>query len=97
MFVINKYVLHEYENRIVMSEIPYHHLVDATGLACPMPLLKAKQALRYMADGEVLKVIATDGGSVRDVSVFVEHSPHEMLGMSEIDACYTYFIKKNNV
>ena len=53
--------------------------VDAIGLTCPMPLLKAKRALNGLAGGGTLRVRATDPGSVRDFEVFCERSGHELL------------------
>lgn len=52
------------------------HELDARGLSCPLPLLKAKQQLNRMAGGESLRVLATDPGSVRDFRVFCEQSGH---------------------
>ncbi|GGC02549.1 transcriptional regulator [Marinobacterium zhoushanense] len=69
-------------------------VLDASGLNCPLPLLKAKQALNKMAPGEVLKVIATDAGSVRDFRVYVEHSDHEMLNSFTEGEQYIYIIKR---
>ena len=46
------------------------HILDVKGLSCPMPLLKAKKALNEMAGGELIRVLATDPGSVRDFDVF---------------------------
>ncbi len=57
--------------------------VDATGLACPMPLLKAKRALNAMQVGQRLRVLATDQGSVRDFRVFAEQSGHLLLDSAE--------------
>lgn len=53
--------------------------VDATGLICPMPLLKAKQALNAMARGQHLRVVATDPGSERDFEVFCRQSGHVLV------------------
>ena len=53
--------------------------LDATGLTCPMPLLKAKKALNELAVGDRLRVVATDPGSVRDFRVFAEQSGHLLL------------------
>lgn len=78
-----------------MSEFYFDQLLDATELNCPMPLLKTKQALRYLDVGQVLKVIATDAGSVRDFSAFIEHSEHRMLEMFESDSQYFYYIEKH--
>lgn len=57
----------------------FDYLVDASGEACPLPLLKAKQQLNKMFPGECLKVIATDSGSVRDFASFIALTPHEFL------------------
>jgi tRNA 2-thiouridine synthesizing protein A len=69
--------------------------VDATGLACPMPLLQAKRALNAMQLGQRLRVLATDQGSVRDFRVFAEQSGHLLLDRTEVDGVYTYLIEKN--
>ena len=68
--------------------------VDATGLQCPMPLLKAKRALNAMQSGERLQVLATDGGSVRDFTVFCEQSGHTLLASDEDKGVYRYLLQK---
>jgi len=68
--------------------------VDATGLACPMPLLKAKRALNVMQVGQRLRVLATDQGSVRDFRVFAEQSGHLLLDSAELDGVYSYLLEK---
>lgn len=69
--------------------------VDARGLECPMPLLKAKRALNGMASGEQLRILATDSGSQRDFRVFAEQSGHSLLA-SEVDGdVYRYLLQKN--
>jgi tRNA 2-thiouridine synthesizing protein A len=68
--------------------------VDACGLRCPLPLLKAKQALRDLAPGDLLRVLATDGGSVRDFQAFAQISGHELVGFSERDTIFCYLLKK---
>ncbi|MDA0789999.1 MAG: sulfurtransferase TusA family protein [Proteobacteria bacterium] len=68
--------------------------LDACGLTCPMPLLKAKQALNGMDKGLVLEVIATDPGSVRDFEVFARQSGHELLESSAADGVYRYRLRK---
>jgi len=69
--------------------------VDATGLACPMPLLQAKRALNAMRPGQRLRVLATDQGSVRDFRVFAEQSGHRLLQSDEADGVYRYLIEKS--
>ena len=68
--------------------------LDARGLDCPMPLLKAKRALNAMAPGERLEVLATDRGSVRDFEVFSRQSGHPLLLSEERDGVYRYLIEK---
>ena len=74
----------------------YDELLDASGLNCPMPLLKTKQSLKNMSAGQVLKVIATDAGSWRGIQVFVNNSAHDLLLAEEVEAQYCYWIKKGN-
>lgn len=69
--------------------------LDVTGLACPMPLLKAKRALNAMVAGQRLKVLATDQGSVRDFQVFARQSGHSLLASDEADGVYTHLLQKN--
>lgn len=68
--------------------------VDARGLRCPLPLLKAKQALNAMAVGESLRVLATDQGSVRDFRTYTDLSGHVLLSFTEQDGEYCYLIEK---
>ena len=69
--------------------------LDAIGLACPMPLLKAKRALNGMQVGQRLRVLATDQGSVRDFRVFAEQSGHQLLESTEVEGMYTYLLQKS--
>ncbi len=69
-------------------------LLDATGLTCPMPLLKAKKALNAMAGNEVLKILATDPGSVRDFQVFAEQSGNTLLESRQDGDTYVYLLRK---
>lgn len=68
--------------------------LDVSGLDCPLPLLKAKQALNKLPAGETLRVIATDSGSVRDFRVFCELSGNILLESSESDGIYSYLLQK---
>ena len=69
-------------------------LLDACGLNCPLPLLKAKQALNAMESGLVLEVICTDSGSVRDFQVFSEQSGHKLLASDVGSDVYRYWLQK---
>ena len=56
----------------------FDHELDAVGLNCPMPVLRAKKSLSKMASGEVLRIVATDPGSVRDFEAFARTTGHEL-------------------
>jgi TusA-related sulfurtransferase len=75
-----------------MSDIV--HELDARGLDCPMPLLKAKQALSRLQQGEQLKVLATDAGSVRDFKTFADLSGHKLLQSEQQGDEYIYVLEK---
>ncbi len=68
--------------------------LDASGLACPMPIIKTKKAVDALQVGQVLKLIATDPGSVSDVSAWTGKTGHELLGHEEIDGKHIFYIKK---
>ncbi len=68
-------------------------VLDVKGMRCPMPLLKAKQALNRMASGEELCVLATDPGSVRDFEVFARQSGHELLEHSVEGDVFRYRLR----
>jgi tRNA 2-thiouridine synthesizing protein A len=68
--------------------------LDTRGLDCPLPLLKAKQALNRMASGERLQVLATDPGSQRDFRVFAEQSGHRLLQSEARDGEFFYELEK---
>lgn len=70
-------------------------VVDASGLTCPLPLLKAKQALNNMEVGQQLRVIATDQGSLRDFQVFAEQSGHILLRAQHNKGTYEYLLQKS--
>nr|WP_298056435.1 sulfurtransferase TusA family protein [uncultured Halomonas sp.] len=69
-------------------------VLDASGLHCPLPLLKAKQALAELAPGQLLEVHSTDAGSWRDMASFTEQSAHTLEGREQRDDRYIYWIRK---
>ena len=78
-----------------MTDVLEHDsLLDASGLNCPLPLLKAKMVLNQMSSGAVLKVIATDAGSQRDFRTFARLAGHELLGEQEDSGVYRYWVRK---
>jgi TusA-related sulfurtransferase len=71
-------------------------VLDVKGLNCPMPLLKAKKALNEMAPDELLEVLATDPGSVRDFEVFSKQSGHRLLESRQDGDTYVYVLRKKH-
>lgn len=68
--------------------------LDARGLNCPLPILKTRKSLEGMATGEVLKVVSTDAGSVKDMQAFAKQTGNELLGSQEAGKEYVFFLKK---
>ncbi len=68
--------------------------LDASGLNCPLPLLKAKLELNRLPSGAVLKVIATDAGSQRDFRAFARLAGHELLREEAEAGCFRYWLRK---
>ena len=71
--------------------------LDASGLNCPLPILRTKKALAELTAGQVLKVIATDPGSVKDMQAFAKQTGNELLSSAEEGGKYQFFMKKIRV
>ena len=69
--------------------------LDATGLNCPLPILRAKKALASLDSGKVLRIIATDPGSVKDFDAFAKQTGNELLESTEEGGKYFFMIKKS--
>ncbi len=70
-------------------------VLDATGLNCPLPILKAKIALKSLANGQTLEILSTDPSSVVDFAAFCRATGNELLQLNEQDGVLTYLIRKN--
>lgn len=68
--------------------------LDASGLNCPLPILRAKKALNDMTSGQILRIIATDPGSVKDFDAFAKQTGNELLESTEEGGKFYYWIKK---
>ena len=68
--------------------------VDSRGLNCPLPILKAKRALADMQSGDVLKVIATDPGSVRDFQAFAKQTGNTLLDQQTVDKEFIHLMRR---
>jgi TusA-related sulfurtransferase len=77
-----------------MSDTTITRTLDASGLACPMPIVRTKQAIDELASGDVLEVISTDRGSLRDVPAWASSTGHELLGTDEAGDRFTFLIRK---
>ena len=70
------------------------HLLDARGLNCPLPILKARKALKTVNAGETLEVLATDPGSVADFQAFCRMTGNELVEHSENNGEYRFLLRK---
>ena len=68
--------------------------LDARGLNCPLPILRAKKALAEVASGQGLKILSTDPGSVKDFAAFAKQTGNELLSTAEAGGEFTFFMKK---
>jgi tRNA 2-thiouridine synthesizing protein A len=68
--------------------------IDTRGLNCPLPILKAKKALSDMNAGDVLKVVATDPGSMRDFQAFARQTGHELMEQSTQGSEFIHFLRR---
>jgi tRNA 2-thiouridine synthesizing protein A len=68
--------------------------LDARGLGCPLPIIKTKKSLNELTPGQILRVIATDPGSVADMQAFTEQTGNQLLSSEVQNKDYVFFIKK---
>lgn len=72
----------------------FHQELDVRGLNCPLPILRTKKALAGMESGQVLHVLATDPGSVKDFAAFARQTGNELLGQKEEGSVFEFFLKR---
>ena len=68
--------------------------LDTRGLNCPLPILKAKKALADMHSGQVLKVVATDPGSMRDFQAFARQTGNELVEQSSLNDEFIHYLRR---
>jgi tRNA 2-thiouridine synthesizing protein A len=68
--------------------------LDVRGLICPLPFLRSKKALTAMASGQVLHVLLTDPGSVKNFGAFAEQTGNELLESAEKDKVFEFYLKR---
>lgn len=70
--------------------------LDTRGLNCPMPILKAKKTLNEMTPGQLLRVLATDPGAVRDFEYFCKHTGHRLMESTDTEGEFVFLIKRKD-
>ena len=80
-----------------LSNMHYDHEVDATGLKCPLPILRCKKGLNEIQSEQILKIIATDPGSKKDFDAFCRQTGHKLLSLQDENGVMTFFIKKRQL
>lgn len=68
--------------------------LNARGMSCPLPIVKTKKALNDMTSGQILKVISTDCGSVKDMGAFAEQTGNPLVGQEEVNGEYVFYMQK---
>ena len=76
------------------TEIRFDRELDARGLNCPLPILRTKKSLNDMTTGQVLKIVATDPGSVRDFQAFSRQTGNQLLLSNESGGEYLFMMRK---
>ena len=71
-----------------------HQEIDTRGLNCPLPILKAKKALASMLSGQLLKVVATDTGSLKDFQAFAKQTGNELVQQETVGAEYIHILRR---
>lgn len=69
-------------------------VVDAKGLACPMPIVKAKKGIDSLESGQIMELQTTDKGSMKDFQAWVNQTKHELLESKEDNGIFTFIVKK---
>lgn len=69
--------------------------LDASGLNCPMPILKTRKAIKELETGDLLRVFSTDPGSLKDMESFCRQTGNDLLSSTEQDGSYAFVIRKN--
>ncbi|CAN7212294.1 sulfurtransferase TusA family protein [Paenibacillus sp. LjRoot153] len=69
-------------------------VVDAKGLACPMPIVKAKKGMDSLESGQIMELQTTDKGSMKDFQAWVNQTKHELLESKEDNGVFTFIVKK---
>jgi rhodanese-related sulfurtransferase/TusA-related sulfurtransferase len=80
---------------VKIMDIKVNHVLDAKGLACPMPIVKTKKAIGELEAGQVMEVQATDKGSTADIQAWAKGTGHQYLGTVEDDGVLKHYLRKS--
>jgi len=75
-------------------DIDIDQAVDARGLPCPLPILRAKKALAHMQSGQILKVQSTDPGSEQDFTIFAKQTGNALIATEQADGTFVFWLKR---
>jgi TusA-related sulfurtransferase len=79
---------------VIAMLITVDQVLDCSGLSCPMPILKTKRAVDALLGGQVLKMIATDLGSISDMEAWTRKTGNLLLGSERMDGKYVFYVQK---
>jgi len=77
-----------------MTDIQAATIVDARGMQCPMPISLANRAIRALQPGELIKVLSTDKGSVKDFPAWAEDTGNELVSTTQEDGAFVFYIRR---
>ena len=69
--------------------------LDTSGKCCPMPMVEANKAIRKLAEGDVIQIIATDPGTLSDIPSWCERTGNELISYNEQNSTYEYYVRKS--
>ena len=78
-----------------VKDVKEDRLLDASGLSCPMPVVKAAKEMKALAPGQVLKILATDRGSVADIPAWAEDTGNELLAQATEGSTFVFLVRKS--
>ncbi len=77
------------------ADMKFNQELDARGLNCPLPILRTKKALGALGSGQVLKVVSTDPGSVKDMQAFAKQTGNELLASAEAAGEFVFYLRRH--
>jgi len=79
---------------MTVTQTPIAHRVDARGLSCPLPIVRTAIAIKALASGELIEVLATDPGSTKDFTAWAKTTGHELVEASVSDSVFRFVLRR---